>query len=182
MGGLFKYKTMLNYNSILDLKLEDTNTTEPISLEDMKLWLRLDIEDDDDLVTALIKTARVQIEGYLNRSLVLKNVKAILNNSLGSIYLPYCPIISAIEDIVIKDKSGNDITNAEILGLEFPYIALPAIDYIYVEYSTGYAQQPDWAIAAIKQQVSWLYENRGDETKIGQLSPMALATLKQYRL
>ncbi|MBR6124843.1 phage gp6-like head-tail connector protein [Candidatus Saccharibacteria bacterium] len=41
--------------------------TEPISLADAKLYLRVDTDDDDTLITAMISAARAAVEGKTHR-------------------------------------------------------------------------------------------------------------------
>ena len=48
-------------------------TTEPITLQQAKNWLRLDHTDDDARITSLITTARQRAEKYLRRDILPKN-------------------------------------------------------------------------------------------------------------
>jgi hypothetical protein len=92
--------------------------TEPVTLEDAKAWMRIDIDDDDALITSLIVAAREYAEKYLGRALVtqtwkysLDMVRSRLGDDLGAgwydmpvselfepmprvIDLPYKPLIS----------------------------------------------------------------------------------------
>lgn len=43
-------------------------TTEPLTLEEAKAHLRVEVDADDDLITALISAARSAAESYCNRS------------------------------------------------------------------------------------------------------------------
>lgn len=45
-------------------------TTEPVTLAEVKLFSRIDITDDDALLTALIKSARRQAENYCRRAFI----------------------------------------------------------------------------------------------------------------
>lgn len=44
--------------------------TEPVTLSEAKLWAKIDINDDDALITALIVAAREFAEKYLRRALI----------------------------------------------------------------------------------------------------------------
>ncbi|MCK5600430.1 phage head-tail connector protein [Candidatus Pacearchaeota archaeon] len=54
-------------------------SVEPITVEEVKVWARIDGTDEDDLITELIKSTRIQIEKYLNRSLIQQTVEMILD-------------------------------------------------------------------------------------------------------
>src|SRR5215472_6404575 len=49
-------------------------TTEPVSLDDLKLWLRVDIPDDDTLITSLGAAARRLIEQTFDCALVTQTL------------------------------------------------------------------------------------------------------------
>jgi uncharacterized phage protein (predicted DNA packaging) len=46
--------------------------TEPISLQEAKKHLRVEFDDDDDLIQGLIVAAREYAEGFMNRPLAAK--------------------------------------------------------------------------------------------------------------
>ena len=54
-------------------------TGEPVSLDEAKAWLRLDIADDDALVTALIPAARAIVEGETRRTLMTQTWRVTLD-------------------------------------------------------------------------------------------------------
>jgi len=54
-------------------------TIEPVSLADAKVWLKVhpDVTDDDDLIRALIKTARVWAESGTGQALMEQTVAQV---------------------------------------------------------------------------------------------------------
>lgn len=92
--------------------------SEPVTVEDAKAWMRIDVDDDDVMIASLIATAREYAEKYLGRALVTQTwkytrdlVKNRLDDNLGEgwhdiavselyepmprmIDLPYKPLIS----------------------------------------------------------------------------------------
>lgn len=64
--------------------------TEPVTLAEAKLHLRVDIADDDALITALIVAARIECENVLKRSLITQTWELVLD-SFPSLYRPGPP-------------------------------------------------------------------------------------------
>lgn len=62
------------------LQIEDQPLCEPVSLVDAKNFLRVDIDDDDVLITSLIVAARELVEGFTGRSLVNKGYVQTLDS------------------------------------------------------------------------------------------------------
>jgi len=166
------------FNAVLEVYFSAESGTEPVTLDEAKGWLKIsdDITDDDDLLTELITVARQMCEKYSCISFIERTVKATLNNSLGSISLPYGPVgtISSY-----KDYNDTTVTSTAVKGSEFKILYEPCIDYIEVTYLAGYATLPYNLKRAVLCQVAYLYENRGDATAVSQLSPDAKTILKQ---
>lgn len=121
------------------LKLITAPVTEPISLEDAKLFLRLDADPgvEDTLIEALIIAARQKAEAIISRQLITATWEmrldrfpcygfnqagfgSIKNYDLGYhhqgltdiIYLPYPPLQS-VDSIKYLDESGTEQTLIE---------------------------------------------------------------------
>jgi len=68
---------------------------EPVLLTEAKAHLRLDTDDEDDLLGALIVAARVQVESELRRVLIAQSWRAILDAwPADGVILPVLPVIS----------------------------------------------------------------------------------------
>ncbi len=98
--------------SIQSLTIQSYPASEPVSLSDMKLFLKRDDTDDDSYISALITCARQRAESYVNRCLVtttfdmrldgFPNNQALLSNRAffgqlapdGSLYIPRPPLQS----------------------------------------------------------------------------------------
>lgn len=186
----------MNYNAVLDVKLTEASTpTEPVTLAEAKEWCKIElaIAEEDTLITELIKTARLQVEGFLNISLVDKTVEAHLNNTLGGIELPYQPIKELTS---LKNEDETELTTGQytLRGVFFKSIKSPCDAYLIANYTTGYSNTnplPKQFKTAVLQQVAYLYENRGDtpasattqsnKTVPTELSQILQATLAPYR-
>jgi uncharacterized phiE125 gp8 family phage protein len=74
---------------------------EPVSLAEMKAWLREDASDEDLLIQALIVSARMTLEAYTRRSFVTQSWRIVMDawpSDGGCVIVPFAPFqnISAI--------------------------------------------------------------------------------------
>ncbi len=180
----------MKYNAVLEVIFSgETPITEPVTRAEAKAWCKIEssITDDDTLIDSLIKAARIAIEGYLCISLIPRTVTAYLNNSLGDIELPYGPVNSFTSLYRTIDTLDDTVIDAEyyrLRGSAFKNIYTPDYDHLRAIYTAGYATAavPEQYKTAIKQQVVYLYQNRGDiDGEAPVLSPKVIETLKPYR-
>jgi len=140
---------------------------EPVTLNDIKEWGKIDTTADNALITALITTARIMCEQYTNTSLVARTIVADINNANGGFVLPYGPVTNTPTAV---DWQGTALT----LVWNFSQIQTP-YGRMSVIYTAGFTIVPQIYKTAIMEQTLFLYENRGDE-KTG-LSPMSQLVL-----
>jgi hypothetical protein len=142
-----------------------TNPTEPVSYADAKAWLRLDNDDDQAIVTALISTAREFAETSTQSTLVTRQIAATWYDTdsppqWGMVQLPRGPVVSidAVED---RDGNPQDTSGFEVRRYG-------TTDYLYlhsgtwpgtVTYTAGTAVAPSIK-TAILLHVAHLYANR----------------------
>jgi len=92
--------------------------TEPVTLDEMKVFARVDFEDDDLLLTSLMKSARVKIERWLGRALITQTRTFILSDSgfasSGKIILPN-PNVQSISSVTYYDASEVSQTASSAL-------------------------------------------------------------------
>lgn len=161
---------------------------EPVTLQEAKDYMKVDTGTiDDQIITDLIITAREQVEDYTGISIIHRSVTAVIKNTNGGIYLPYCPFISMLS---IVDADGNTIDTDDytLSGELFKQLIDPHDDRMTLTYTAGYGIPPQKFITAIKQQVFFLYQNRGENPFIYRgvetdltMSPQAKATLQRLR-
>jgi hypothetical protein len=159
------------YNAVISVSFEDEATTEPILLQEAKDWMRIDVQDDDGLITKLIKAARIVCENYANLSLINRTVTAKIHNGLGNFYLPYGPVMGDI--IHISDTDDIEITDYNIKD--------SYADDIIITYDAGYETLPENFRTAILDQAAFMYQNRGDAKVASGLSLESMLTLNQVR-
>ncbi len=156
---------------------------EPVSLAEMKLHLRVDHDEEDSLIAALITAAREQAEAFTNRALIEQTVVMKMDCFPDVIQLPKPPMIS-LTGIAYLDGAGISQTLSSSLyrvgsghepvritkayGQTWPE-TYDVEDAVTVTYKSGYGDAeidvPASIRAAIKLMVEALYENRGDLTQ-----------------
>ena len=136
-----------------------------VSLDQAKLWLRVDLDYDyeDTLITALIKSAVNQVEQYTLQVLWQRSITEITDRS-GNLKIYNYPII-AVEDVVNKDF--EDVTFEIEESQWYTHVITNRAGFNTVTYVAGYdwnydggSDVPDDIETAIKEMITYLYENR----------------------
>lgn len=93
------------------LSVRTEPAAEPVTLADAKAHLRVDVEDDDAYIDALIAAARRRAEALCNRSFISTGWTMTLDAFPTTIYLPRSPVIS-VDAIRYIDDAGDQQTLA----------------------------------------------------------------------
>lgn len=161
------------YNAVLETAFSDDGTeTEPVTLQAVKDWCRIDVADDDALITELITAARLVCEHASNLSFIQRTVTATIHNGLGNFNLPYGPVIGEVTSIANVD--GDAVTE---YVLRDPYDS-----DMTVVYEAGYETLPRNLRSALLAQIAFMYENRGDAKVAAGVSELSKLILKQVRV
>jgi uncharacterized phiE125 gp8 family phage protein len=169
---------MQNYNHIkdtIDISNESGPVTEPVSLQEMNIYLRLqgfiddndstsipEFTDDDELIEEDITCARQALEEELGVSIVTHTWRAVgATNGAGNVQLMYGPVTS-ITSITNSEGTEYDETDEDEVKLIGDYLKYPNDCDMTVEYEAGFSDVPKPIITEIKRMVAYMYENRGD--------------------
>lgn len=152
------------------------DVTEPVTLAEAKLWCKIDLSDDDSVITALITAARQQLEAYTNTGFISRTVIAQIDNPNGSFTLPYGPVT---DTPTAKDGEGVAI---DTVRYQYDMLDVPR-GRSTVTYTGGFVTLPGNYRTALLSQILFLYENRGDVegsggTRMTSISPVAKMILK----
>ena len=160
-------------NLVLKVVFSEESTTEPLTLQEAKDWCRIDVTDDDAIITRLITAARRICEKTANLSFILRTVTATFKNGLGDIELPYGPVAGYAD--YFESDGITAITGFDILQSN--------MNKIVAVYQAGYtsADLPEEYRNAIGCQVAWMYQNRGDAKLSSMLSLESSLILNQVR-
>lgn len=154
-------------------------SVEPVTVEEAKVFCRIDISDDDALITSLIKAAREASERYTGRAYINQTITLVGNGQDRLLTLPRPPQ-SAISTVKYLDSANAwqtmtlntdykviSVGNAKAIYLEtLPYINADSQFTLEVVYTAGYgstaASVPEPLKQAVLQRVAAMYEHRGD--------------------
>jgi len=160
----------------------------PVTLEETKVYLRVDIDEDDDLISAFIESATEQVQIFTNRQLITASFDMFLDGfeprtCTGAIEIPKGNV-QTVDQIQYIDSNGdNQIwgtsnfeadTNRQISQFRPANSnAFPSTDDVYnavtVSFTAGYGLATD-VPQAVKQSiflmVSDAYEHREEQSEI----------------
>jgi len=182
---------MNNQNIILDIQDSGTAPTEPVTLGEMKAFMRLegfidtddsttdslwDFDFDDTLITNMIKAARKKAEDFCGCSFVDHEWTVVFTNGAGDFEFPYGPLTST-PTLTYKDGTAVGASAVTTYGNDFKYLDVPKAEYLQAVYDAGYEDCPEEVRLAIMQTVYYWYENREKST----LPEGALNILRMYK-
>jgi uncharacterized phiE125 gp8 family phage protein len=169
------------------IKITDASS-EPITLAEAKLHLRVDGSEEDALITDLIKTVRVACEGECHRTMVTTTWELVLDAFSPALKLQHPPIIDVVS-VKYLDLNGAEQTldpQDYVLDKEQdPGWIVPAVDKAWpdtyerinavrVRYRAGYTTVP----APLKQwmllHLGHYYKNR-EASGPGNVAPLPFA-------
>ena len=144
--------------------------SEPVTLAEAKLYLRVDGTNEDSLISDLIVAARMSAESWLRLSLITQSWKLVYNDYLDSeIILPMSPIVN-VSSVIVTNRDAtiqtislnNYYLNAAKNKLLFDnYVSGFSIE---INYNTGYGtapQIPQPIKYGILAHIAALYDERG---------------------
>lgn len=165
---------------------------EPVSLLEVKLHLRLAVDEtsataynqEDNLLTALIKTAREKVEQYMGRALITQTKKMYLDRWPGgnAKAIPYPPLQTVtsvkyrpVDSATYVDFTGYEVDKVSVPGrivlnpnVSWPSDVLHPLNPIEITFTCGYgatsASVPAAIRSAVLLMVSDMYEYRTDMT------------------
>jgi uncharacterized phiE125 gp8 family phage protein len=184
----------------MSLELTTSPAAEPLTLAEAKAHLKVDVTDDDALISAMITAARARAEWHTGRALITQGWTLHLDvwpcDGLVEIPLPPLQSVTSVTSyardgsalvmspsLYTVDTSSAPARLALKLGV-VPPVDLRAIDAVHIAFTAGYgdseAQIPSLLKEAVLELVAYLYENRGEAP--AELPLEALALLAPYRV
>ena len=144
--------------------------TEPLTLDEVKLYLRVDHTDEDSLLSDLITTVREAAEHYLRRSLITQSWQLSYNHYVPSpLSLPMGPV-QTIETVktITRDDVETILANGgyylAAANEQLVFDTVPDAHVVEIRYITGYGDAasdiPKPIHAGMLSHLAALYANR----------------------
>jgi uncharacterized phiE125 gp8 family phage protein len=159
---------------MLQTKVTTDLVAEPVSLAEAKAFMEIDFTDFDDLITSLIKAARIASEKFTGLSYGTKTISLTAKNEC-EIQLPLGPVQTITS---VQNTDGDDLLY-QAFGFDNPVITLEVSNsfagllpvnntipqnIVNVVYETGFIDCPEDLKTAIKMRVETAFQYRADST------------------
>lgn len=149
----------------------------PVSISDLKAYLRIDGNEENDLLDSLIRSAVDWVENYTRRALITQTWQVELPRFpwKDHVHLPWPPLQS-VESVVYTNFDNQELDfeaftadlhrNTAVLnyGCTWPAAVLAPVDPVVIEFVCGYGDDAKDVPAAIRNAIkllsAHLYENR----------------------
>lgn len=186
----------------MGLRVVSAPATRPIMLEEAKGHLRVDFNDEDALIDALISVATEWAETETNRALITQTLELTLEGFPWEIELSKPPLQSITSISYIDSQGVSQTLDAStyqmdstgvfgrvkpVHGETWPSVQVGTYNAVTVRYVAGYGAKgdvPEPIIQGMLLAIGEMYERREDAvvgTIINQVSFNARALLLPYR-
>jgi uncharacterized phiE125 gp8 family phage protein len=137
--------------------------SEPITLAEAKNYLRVDFDDDNDLITSLIASARIRLEKYAGIAMSARTLQVVAYVD-DFIELPYAPLntITTVEYWNGNSWTAMSLGQYNVLGTTYKKIYMVAngeMEYRFT-YTCGYTTLPQPIRTALYKLLADLYDYR----------------------
>lgn len=166
----------LSYNQVLDLcdvEGSDDTITEPVTLTEVKNFCKIDVSEDDTLISMMIISCMLECEQLTNIGFYNREVTLVQNNGNGGAFLPLGPNGTITS---VKDIEGVDISY-KASGTAWKQILWPNHERLYIIYTTGYSSLPANLKLALLECIFYRYDER--KVRENAHPPVYLDLLKQ---
>lgn len=161
----------VSYNQVIDYDNGDPGDV--VTLTEAKSYMKVEDDSEDDLISSLITAAVDLLEKYSFVNFTRRTVKATANNRNGGIYLPFGPV----DDLTSITDADDNNYDYKLIGSKFKQLEYPVMSPVILEYEGGFTECPQQIKTAVKAQVLFMYENRGESG----VSPLSVQLLNTYR-
>ena len=174
---------------------------EPISLTQAKIWLRIDHSHEDELISALIASARLVVESAARRMLVLQTWRIVMDQwPSADIIIPLAPVRRVLALRTLNDVDAGVVappstyiaaTSGGVGRIRFLTAAIAPqkkIGGVEIDVELGFGSGPEGVPETLKTAMRLLiarwYEQRGDVESDGvfeRMPPAVASLIAPYR-
>lgn len=140
----------------MEIQIIEDLVSEPVTLQEVRDYLRITTTSEDDLLLEMVTDARERLEKFTNLSFGEKTLKCRWNALNGWQEIPYQP--NAVISACVNDD--NVALTYEVRGLEYKALYCVNNTGVTITYTTGFTTLPKALKIAIMKEVATSYENR----------------------
>lgn len=178
----------MTHTSLYQLTLFTSPASEPLSLAEAKLYLRVDGSAEDDLIGMMLIAVRVAAEQYLRRALITQSWKLAYDDYMpAQTPLPLTPVQSVVavnqvarDGTIVVVDSGNYYLNARKDTLIFE--VMPFAHRVEAIFIAGYGNANDVPAPLKQGMLLHLAELYGNRSGSGAIPGTALMLYAPYRI
>jgi len=174
-------------------------TIEPISVDEVKLFARIDGTDEDDLIASFIESARLACENYLCRTLIEQTITLKMDYWADTqIELPRPPLISITEVETLDESNVATVYSSDNYysiieddlsllcikkGYSIPENTARDFGGFQVRYKAGYGSTASSVPAPIREALKFWVTHMYESRTVLDTPPFeAMAILDRYRV
>ncbi len=153
---------------------------EPVTLAEAKAWLRVDVNDEDDLISALITSARLIVESTARRMLLTQTWRLVMDAwpEGGVVKIPFSPFqalnavrVYDINNVAQLVAPASYVLTPSPYGARLVFIGMAPVPGrpfagIEIDIVLGFGDAAGTVAAPLRRAILILvarwYENRGD--------------------
>ncbi len=178
-------------NRVPVLNVVTAPASEPVTLEEAKLFLRVEHNDEDAMITGLIVAAREAAEGYMKRSLVTQTLSVAFDDYAPMQFVLPRGKVQSVESVKFIDKAGDEtlLTSGQYYltagNRALVFVVTPLSHQIEIVYLAGFGDAdavPNAIKQGMKAHVAYMYENRMNGSKIHGESRGYYAPFREFEL
>jgi uncharacterized phiE125 gp8 family phage protein len=163
-------------------KVTSDLTSEPVTLAEFKSYAHVTYSDDDTVLTAILKSARIALENYTGKSFGAKTIEIIFGTSGRGINIPKGPVseVTALEYRApgcCGAMPGWEAYLDQQWNLTGNRFFAPEGEY-KMTYKTAWTL-PEDVKTAIKEQALYMWENRNSDKALP-IAPLAKTLVFPY--
>ena len=166
--------------------------SEPVTLAEAKLYLRVDGTGEDSLITSMIAAAREAAEQYLRRSLITQTWKVAYDDAMpDEVKLPFGPVqsITSVKSITSAGVETTISASTYTLNAAKDTLCFDAsvhgfvVEIVYVAgYGASASSVPSSIRLGLMSHLSALFDARGQEVAIPPSAVMLYQPFREVRL
>jgi len=144
------------------------SSTEPVTTAEVKLWAKIEHDDEDAVISSLITSSRIELERYLKRALITQVWREFYDQIQQPIYSPLVPLTAL--SVAVEDDAGNYIETEAVVKFDqstgrvrvSDAVGYGALDSVQVTYTSTVTGLKSNLRAALLELVSYRFYNRGN--------------------